>query len=71
MKLRGARFVVCELKIALQFSNAERNALALADGAAKSFEEYRQLVGEIRGLSFAQLCVSDLVRKLENDDDET
>jgi hypothetical protein len=44
-------------------------ALALADGAAKTFEEYKQLVGEIRGLSFAQLCVSDLVRKLENDED--
>ena len=42
---------------------------ALAGGAAKTFEEYKQLVGEIRGLSFAQLCVSDLVRKLENDDD--
>jgi hypothetical protein len=45
-------------------------ALALAEGAAKSYEEYKQLVGEIRGLSFAQLCVNDLVRKLENDDDE-
>lgn len=44
---------------------------ALAEGAAKSYEEYKQLVGEIRGLSFAQLCVNDLVRKLENDDDET
>jgi hypothetical protein len=42
---------------------------ALANGAAKTFEEYKQLVGEIRGLSFAQLCVSDLVRKLENGDD--
>ena len=42
---------------------------ALANGAAKTFEEYKQLVGEIRGLSFDQLCVSDLVRKLENDDD--
>jgi len=42
---------------------------ALADGAAKSFDGYVQLVGEIRGLSFAQLCVNDLVRKLENDDE--
>jgi hypothetical protein len=43
---------------------------ALADGAAKSYDAYVQLVGEIRGLSFAQLCVNDLVRKLENDDNE-
>lgn len=42
---------------------------ALANGAAKSFEEYKQLVGEIRGLSFAQLYVSGLVRKLEDDND--
>lgn len=42
---------------------------ALINGAAKTFEDYKQLVGEIRGLSFAQLSVSDLVRKLENNDD--
>jgi hypothetical protein len=55
-----------------QFTERQESlADALAEGAAKSFEEYKQLVGEIRGLSFAQLCVSDLVRKFENDDDET
>lgn len=42
---------------------------ALVNGAAKSFEDYKQLVGEIRGLSFAQLSVSDLVRKMEDNDD--
>ena len=42
---------------------------AIVNGAAKSFEDYKQLVGEIRGLSFAQLSVSDLVRKMENNDD--
>lgn len=53
-----------------QFTERQTSlADALAEGAAKSYEEYKQLVGEIRGLSFAQLCVSDLVRKLENDDD--
>jgi len=53
-----------------QFGERQQHlADALAEGAAKSYEEYKQLVGEIRGLSFAQLCVNDLVRKLENDDD--
>ena len=53
-----------------QFTERQQSlADALANGAAKTFEEYKQLVGEIRGLSFAQLCVNDLVRKLENDDD--
>ena len=43
---------------------------ALAEGAVKSFDEYKQLVGEIRGLSFAQLSINDLVRKLEKAEDE-
>jgi hypothetical protein len=42
---------------------------ALANGAAKSYEEYKQLVGEIRGLSFAQLSLNDLVRKMEENDE--
>jgi hypothetical protein len=44
-------------------------AEALADGAAKSYEEYKQLVGEIRGLSFAKLSLDDLVRKMEENDE--
>ncbi len=42
---------------------------ALANGAAKSYEDYRQLVGEIRGLSFAELSLADLVRKMEENDE--
>ena len=42
---------------------------ALANGAAKSYEDYKQLVGEIRGLSFAQLSLDDLVRKMEENDE--
>lgn len=34
-----------------------------------NLEEYKSLTGEIRGLSFAQQLLTDLVRKLENDDD--
>lgn len=34
-----------------------------------TLEEYKSLTGEIRGLSFAQQLLTDLVRKLENDDD--
>jgi hypothetical protein len=43
---------------------------ALASGAAKDHAEYRFMCGEIRGLSFAHSYVTDLVRKLEQDDDE-
>lgn len=48
-----------------------KNALtqALVSGAAKDFAEYRNMCGEIRGLSFAHAHITDLVRKLENDDE--
>lgn len=43
---------------------------ALGSGAAKDYAEYRYMCGEIRGLSFAHAYVTDLVRKLEQDDDD-
>lgn len=47
-----------------------QNALkeALVTGAAKDYAEYRQMCGEIRGLSFAHTHFSDLVRKLQDDE---
>ena len=44
-------------------------AEAITDGSAKSYEDYKQLVGEIRGLSFAKLSLDDLVRKMEENDE--
>ena len=43
---------------------------ALIEGTCKSLEEYKSLVGEIRGLSFAKQLLIDLVRKMESDEDE-
>lgn len=43
---------------------------AVSEGAAKDYAEYRSMCGEIRGLSLAHSYVTDLVRRLENDDDE-
>ena len=42
---------------------------ALSDGAAKDFAEYRYMTGEIRGLSLAHSFITDLVRKMERDDE--
>lgn len=42
---------------------------ALADGVAKDHAEYKSMTGEIRGLSLAHSFVTDLVRKLEHDDE--
>lgn len=45
-------------------------ARALVDGAAKDFAEYKSMCGEIRGLSVAHSFINDLVRKMENYEDE-
>jgi hypothetical protein len=47
----------------------ETIAQALLSGAAKDFAEYRDLCGEIRGLSRAHAFVTDLARKMENYDE--
>jgi len=43
--------------------------IAVVSGSCKTFEEYKALVGELRGLSFTQQLLQDLVRRLENGDD--
>jgi len=48
----------------------ESIARALIDGAARDYSEYRSMCGEVRGLSVAHSFVTDLVRKMEQDDDE-
>jgi len=45
-------------------------AQALISGAAKDFPEYKSMTGEIRGLSLAHSFINDLVRKMEQSDNE-
>jgi hypothetical protein len=47
----------------------ESIAQALISGAAKDYPEYRGMCGEIRGLSLAHSFITDLVRKMETDDE--
>lgn len=42
---------------------------AVIDGAAKDFAEYKSMCGEIRGLSHAHSCITDLVRRMESEDE--
>lgn len=42
---------------------------ALASGAIKDFAEYRYLTGQIRGLALVEGFITDLVRKMETDDE--
>jgi hypothetical protein len=48
----------------------ETIARALVDGAARDYAEYKSMCGEIRGLSVAHAFINDLVRRMEQDDDE-
>jgi hypothetical protein len=58
--------------VVLKEIESRQNSLvnALSSGAAKDFAEYKHMCGEIRGLSFAHSYVNDLVRRMEQDDDE-
>jgi len=47
----------------------ESIARALVDGSAADFTEYKFMCGEIRGLSLAHSYLTDLVRKMEQDDE--
>ena len=42
----------------------------LCAGNAKSYEQYKELCGQIRGLMTAQLEISDLVRNLKEAEDD-
>lgn len=41
----------------------------LANGGAKSFDEYRHVCGVIRGLTHAETIIKDLVQRSETRDD--
>lgn len=41
----------------------------LADGIVNSFEEYRKVCGEVKGLLTARSYITDLKRNLEHSDD--
>ncbi len=45
-------------------------AKAMIECAAKDYSEYRGMCGEIRGLSLAHQTVTDLLRKMEQTNDE-
>jgi hypothetical protein len=41
----------------------------LIGGGVKDYAEYRELVGVIRGLAFANLTIQDLEQRLESDNE--
>ena len=47
----------------------EKLSAFLADGNAKSYEQYREICGQIRGLQMAVAMLKDLTKLPEDDDD--
>lgn len=47
----------------------DRISVALESGSARDYADYKHMCGEIRGLSFAHALITDLVRKVEQDDE--
>lgn len=45
-------------------------SMSLGDGGASDFPAYRDMCGQIRGLLYAQNLITDLLRKMEQLDDE-
>ncbi len=41
----------------------------LAASRADSFDEYKKICGVIRGLSYADYLINDLVQRMNNDDE--
>jgi hypothetical protein len=42
---------------------------ALSDGVAKDYAEYKHMCGQIMGISKAQLCVNEMNKRLQDQDD--
>jgi hypothetical protein len=44
--------------------------IALADGNANDYSEYKKMCGEVKGLLTARLFISDLQERLKTNDDD-
>jgi hypothetical protein len=54
-----------------EFRDKEKSLqLSLGDGAATDYAAYQNMCGQIKGLVYAQSIVNDLLRKMEQINDE-
>jgi hypothetical protein len=44
--------------------------MAIADGKAEDYAEYKKMCGEVKGLLIARLFIIDLQERVINDDDD-
>ena len=60
---------VYDVLIAKHAEDALSATQFLANGGAKDYSEYREVVGRIRGLQLAMQTTQDLLRSQDDDDD--
>lgn len=54
-----------------EFRDREKSLqLSLGDGAATDYAAYQNMCGQIKGLVYAQSIINDLLRKVEQMNDE-
>jgi len=54
-----------------EYKNKEKSLqLSLGDGGATDFAAYQNMCGQIKGLVYAQSIINDLLRKVEQMNDE-
>lgn len=60
------------IEVVLQELRARKTQLseAAASGAAKNYDDYRYMCGEIRGLTNVEMYLLDLAKNMEQYDDE-
>ena len=61
---------ILELLVSKLEDRKKQLSVCLCDGVVKDYAEYKNLCGEIRGLSLAHSFITDLVRTMEQNDDE-
>lgn len=61
---------IMELLVSKLQQQVEDRMSFLSSGGCKSYDEYKEVCGAIRGLQSAQFEIKDLERKLKESDDE-
>ena len=63
-------YKIFEILFAKLEDHIGQHQMVVQDGAAKSFDEYKELCGIIRGLKMAQMEIKELSKNLRESEDQ-
>lgn len=63
-------FKIIEILISKLEDHLGQHQMVVNDGAAKSFDEYKELCGIIRGIKIAQMEIKELGKNLRDSEDQ-